>query len=505
MYEMTKDLSRGCQLGIIGAGTMGQGIAQVALQGGLTVLLNDVRPEAAAAGRDAVIKRINRLAEKGQLPSAQIAEMDRSFVVAHELGELRECEFVIEAVYEDLALKHDIFRVLEDAVRPDCILASNTSSLLIADIARPCRHRSRIAGMHFFNPVPRMRLVEVVRAPETCDEVVETLMALGKRLGREPIIARDGPGFIVNLGGRAYTTEAMHLLQENVASPEQIDAIMRDCCHFPMGPCELVDLTGIDVNFPVTKVIHEGYERDPRLRTAYPHRALFAAGRYGRKSGSGFYRYDANGEKMGTSTADFAADSRSAPVVVLAERDERLISFLAAVGLTVQQDDGRSPILAAPCGEDCSSFASRTGVDFRRLVAVDLSCDTERRVTLMSPPGATPEPLHAVATAIIASGRTVTTIKDSPGFVALRIRAMVANLGCEMAQMGVAPPAEIDRAIMLGLNYPKGPLAIAEEIGLPRLLSVLERMQALTGDDRYRPSQWLRRRAQLQLPVHTPD
>jgi 3-hydroxybutyryl-CoA dehydrogenase len=186
---------------------------------------------------------------------------------------------------------------------------------------------------------------------------------------------------------------------------------------------------------------------------------------------------------------------------VLAEPDELLASFAAAIGLQACAEDGRSPILGAPFGEDCSTFAARTGVDFRRLVAIDLSCDSSQRVTLMTPPGADAGALAAVAAAIVATGRAVTAIKDSPGFVALRIRAMIANLGCEMAQIGVAAPSEIELAMTLGLNYPKGPLAIADEIGPRRLMTVLEELQTITGDDRYRPSLWLRRRAQLGLPI----
>jgi 3-hydroxybutyryl-CoA dehydrogenase len=489
------------RLGVIGAGAMGQGIAQVALQGGITVVLHDAREGGAAAGRDAIVQRLDRLAEKGQIAAGDLAAMRDRLVLAGKLADFADCDAVIEAVFEDLAVKNDIFRALDGIVRPDCILASNTSSIPIAAIARPCRERGRVAGMHFFNPVPRMRLVEVIRAPDTRDEVVTTLVALGKRLGRTPVVAKDGPGFIVNFGGRAYTTEAMRILYETVASPAQIDAIMRDCCGFPMGPCELIDLTGVDVNFPVTNIIHAGYDLDPRLRTAYPHRALFESGRFGRKTGGGFFRYDETGRKIDPPSPDFAAGGAPASSVVLAEANEALTAFAAAAGMKVIADDGQSPILAAPMGEDCATFAARTNVDFRRLVAVDLSCDVSRRVTLMTPPGGDAAALNAVAAAVIGSGRAVTAIKDSPGFVALRIRAMVANLGCEMAQIGVAAPAEIDLAMTMGLNYPKGPFATAAELGPRRVTAALETIQAITGEDRYRPSLWLRRRAQLNLPI----
>ena len=491
------------RLGVVGAGAMGQGIAQVALQGGLTVVLHDARAGGAAQGRDVVIQRLDRLAEKGQIASDDLRAMEQRLIVASGLTDFAACDAVIEAVFEDLAVKREIFGALENIVRPDCILATNTSSLSIGAVARACKAPRRVAGMHFFNPVPRMRLVEVVRGPDTDDEVVAALVALGTQLGRTPVVAKDGPGFIVNLGGRAYTTECMRILHEQVASPAQIDAIMRDGCHFPMGPCELNDLTGIDVNFPVTKIIHAGYDLDPRLRTSYPHRALFEAGRLGRKTGVGFYRYDETGRKVDPPSPDFTAKGPPAKTVVLAELDDALRAFATAVGLQAGPEDGRSPILAAPFGADCATFAARSGADFRRLVAVDLSCDTGLRVTLMTAPGAEAGALDAVSAAIDAAGRKVTAIKDSPGFVALRIRAMIANLGSEMVQIGIASPAEIDLAMTLGLNYPKGPLAIATELGPRRLMSVLEELQAITGDDRYRPSLWLRRRALLGLAIDT--
>jgi 3-hydroxybutyryl-CoA dehydrogenase len=493
------------RLGIVGAGAMGQGIAQVALQGGLPVLLHDAREGAAPAARNAVIERLGRLAEKGHFRSDELAAMRDRIALAGGLQDFARCDAIIEAISEDLTAKTALFATLEAIVGPHCILASNTSSLLIAAIARSCRRRARVAGMHFFNPVPLMRLVEVVAGPETGANVVAALVTLGKRLGRTPVVARDGPGFIVNFGGRAYATEAMRILHEGVATPAQIDAIMRDCCGFRMGPCELMDLTGIDVNFPVTEVIRDGYDNDPRLRTAFPHRALFISGRFGRKTGAGHFRYDAAGRKIDPPSPDFAVEGALPRAVVGVEADPALSAFAAAIGLDLRSsDDGASPILAAPLGEDCASFAERTGADFRRLVAVDLSCDTGRRATLMTAPGADPAALAGVAKAVALSGRAVTAIKDSPGFVAQRIRAMIANLGCEMAQIGIAAPVELDLAMTLGLNYPLGPLALAAEIGPKRLLDLLQRLQAITGEDRYRPSAWLRRRAQLGLPIHTP-
>jgi 3-hydroxybutyryl-CoA dehydrogenase len=493
-------------IGIVGAGAMGQGIAQVALQGGMSVVVHDAKAGAAQAGVEQVFRHLERSVEKGRLTAAAVEAMRGRVTVAESLQGFAGCGVVIEAVFEDLALKQEIFRELEGIVGEDCIIASNTSSLLIAAIARPCRRRERIAGLHFFNPVPLMSLVEVVRGPETADDTVRQLIELAIAMDRTPVVARDAPGFIVNHGGRAYTTEAMRLLHERIATPAQIDAVMRDCCGFRMGPCELMDLTGVDVNYPVTQSIYRGFSDDPRLKTSFPHLALLEAGRLGRKSRLGHYAYDDDGRMAAPPSPDHVSEAKPAERLVLAEADASLRDFATDLGAElVIRDDGEAPILAVPLGEDCTSFAVRTGTDFRRLVALDLSCDTSRRVTLMSAPGANPAFCDAVAALVARSGRAATLIHDSPGFIAQRIRAMIANLGCEMAQIGIAEPSEIDVAMRLGLNYPAGPLELAEELGLASVVAVLRSLQAITGEDRYRPSQWLRRRALLGLPVYTPD
>ncbi len=494
------------RVGVVGAGAMGQGIAQVAATGGANVLLYDSNEQNAQSARDAVCGRIDRQVEKGRIDADDAKRMRERLVVAAALDDFASCHVVIEAIFEDLAIKQELFARLEDIVSDDCVLASNTSSLLIASIARTCRVRTRIGGMHFFNPVPLMRLVEIVRGPDTDAATLAFMSTLGERMGRTPVTVKDAPGFLVNLGGRAYTTEGMRLLHEGVATPAQIDAVMRDCGGFRMGPCELMDLTGVDVNFPVSQLIHDGYMGDPRLKTSFPHRSLFEAGRFGRKTGQGNYLYGEGGEKTGDESSDHVTDADPAPVVALVEAEDELLEFADTLDCRVlEEDDGECPLLAAPLGEDCSSFAARTGTDHTRLVGVDLYCNTQDRVTVMTTPGAHLEHRNAVAALIAGSGRKVTAIADSTGFIAQRMQAMVANLGCEMAQIGIASPEEIDLAMKLGLNYPRGPLELADHLGLDVTLAILERMHWITGDDRYRPSLWLKRRALLDLPCHTPN
>jgi len=482
-------------LGVVGAGAMGQGIAQVSAAAGLQTRVLDAADGAAARAIDAIAGRFDRLVEKGRMGADEaVAAADRLRAVA-SIADLAGCDVVIEAVVEDSDAKQRVFRDLEHHVREDCILASNTSSIPIATIARGSARPDRIAGMHFFNPVPLMKLVEVVRAVDTGDETVAVLMALGERLGRVPVEVRDTPGFLVNLAGRAYTTEALHILDEGVATPSQMDAIMRDCCGFRMGPFELMDLTGIDVNFPVTEIIHEGFMRDPRLRTTRAHREKFEAGHLGRKTGRGWYRY-ADGGAVDVASPDFETSVAPAARMIVADGPgSRAAQFCDASAIAwVSDDDGTSPILFGSGLFDAASQTAAARCDPGRVVLIDLAFDTARRVTLMGSCATDPNVMAAAAAAIAARGRAVTVINDSIGFVAPRMIAMIANLGHWIVEQGLAAPGDVDRAVKLGLNYPLGPLEWGERMGLSNVVAILSQLAHADQDRRYRPTRGLQRR-----------
>lgn len=490
-------------IGVVGCGAMGQGIIQVALQGGMKVIAHDALDGGAAAGAQKVAGRLDRLVEKGKLDAADATAMKEKLVVSGGIEDLAPCGVVVEAVFEDIDVKRDLFTAIEGVVAEDAIIASNTSSLPIGSIARVCKRPERIAGLHFFNPVPLMRLVEIIQGPATDDAVIEKLVTVGERFGRTPVVVKDSPGFLVNLGGRAFTTEGLHLAHEAVATPAQVDAVMRDCGHFRMGPFQLMDLTGIDVNYPVSMIVFEQFLNDPRLRTTPLHRALFEAGRFGRKTQQGHFTYDEKGQAIDPPSPDHVTDAVPVTTVAVAtEGDDALAELLERAGLNVRTDDGSMPVVAALYGEDATGFAARTGIDHTRLVAVDTTGDTSKRVTLMTAPAADPAHRDALAAAFGKAGIAPTVIQDSPGFILQRMRAMIANLGCEMAQIALATPADIDTAMKLGLNYPKGPLEIAEEMGVTRTYAIISAIHDATRDPRYRPSLWLRRRALLGLGAH---
>lgn len=483
-------------LGVVGAGAMGAGIAQAAAASGIDVHLFDAREQAARQACDAIGTRLDKRVEQGKLAPDEARKTKGHLHPEGDLAGLKHCDVVIEAIVEDLGAKTGLFEQLESLMRPEAILASNTSSIPIGALAAGGRHRGRFAGMHFFNPVPVMKLVEVIAGPDTEAEVLDQLAGLARRMGKTPVRVRDTPGFLVNFGGRAYPTEALAIVQENVATPAQVDAVMRDCHGFRMGPFELMDLTGMDVNFPVTRFVHECYFYDPRLRSTPLHRYMVETGQLGRKTGRGFFRHG-EGASDTAHEPGFEADPAAA---VFVHGGSSLLRELASEcgAHLLDSDDGRSPVLIAPLGEGCTAHVCREGLDHRRTVAVDTLGDMRSRVTIMAAPGVDEHAVQSVG-ALLSSRRKVTLIGDSPGFIGQRVAAMVANLGCEMAQSGVASVEDIDCAMRLGLNYPLGPLETADALGVKSIHLILQRLQALTGDDRYRPSQWLRRRAQLGL------
>ena len=504
---MTLDINRpDLTVGVVGTGAMGRGIAQVTAQGGIKAVMFDAAAGGAAKAKAAILETLKGLVAKGRLTDADVAKTDANLGIAESLSDLKGCHIVVEAVFENLEVKQKLFGELEAVVAPDAILASNTSSIRIASIARALKHRERVCGMHYFNPVPLMKLVEVIRAADTAQWVVAAMTALGQRQTRVPVVVGDTPGFLVNLGGTAIGTEGLRIMQEGRASPSQVDAVMRDTCGFRMGPFELMDLTGIDVNFPARKIIYEGFFHDRRMTPSPYHESLYAAGRLGRKTGGGWYAYDSKGAKIDPGADHAPPAAPAASVVIMDPHNKKLTSLIGGDGARMLgADDGESPILVAPIGKDCTTTAIELELDPKRTVAVDLTGDTGKRLTVMTAPGADLAVRDSAVALLAKSGTKVTVIKDSPGFIAQRMCAMIANLGCEMAMIGIASAQDVDTAMTLGLNYPHGPLALADWLGVKECHEILVQLQAITGDDRYRPSQWLRRRAQLGLSATLPD
>lgn len=501
-------------IGIVGTGVMGRGIAQVAAEGGMNVLLADARLEAVAEAQRFCADMIARKAEKGQIPQAQadaaIARI-RTTPAGPDAGyaAFAGCDLVVEAVAERMDVKHAVVAGLEAAVRDDCIVATNTSSLPVTGIAAKARLPGRVAGFHFFNPVPLMRLVEVVGGVLTEPHVLDALDRVAKRMGRVPVRTTDTPGFLVNHAGRAFSTEALRIVSEGVCDHADIDRIMTDAAGFRLGPFELLDLTGLDVSHPVMESIYHQYYEEPRYRPVYITAQRYAAGLYGRKVGRGFYDYpDGKALKPAEAPAP-RVDLSGVPVWIsrrYADETEALAGVIAAAGARVEAgsrpSDGALVILT-PFGEDATTAALAEDLDPTRTVAIDCLLPLERRRTLMRTPvtdGAALEAAHAL---FAADGTPVTVIRDSAGFVAQRILAAIVNIGADIAQQRIAAPGDIDTAVELGLGYPRGPLKLGDHLGPHRILRILSNLQAFYGDPRYRPSPWLKRRALLGVKLTT--
>jgi 3-hydroxybutyryl-CoA dehydrogenase len=278
------------RLGVVGLGTMGAGIAQLAIEAGLDTIALEVDREGAERARVRIAHFLGRKVEKGQLEAAARDDALARLCLVSDAAELDGCGLVIEAVFEDLAAKRDVFDALEQACGPDAILATNTSALSVGAIAEGLEHPDRVVGMHFFNPAPLMSLVEIVRAPRTRDDVVETAAAVAQRLGRRPIRCADTPGFVVNRVLIPLLNDCVRVLDEAGVSPEDLDTAMTLGAGWPLGPCALLDLVGIDVHVHASETLHEALGEE-RMAPPERLRELLRAGKLGRKSGEGFYAY----------------------------------------------------------------------------------------------------------------------------------------------------------------------------------------------------------------------
>lgn len=498
-------------IGIVGTGAMGRGIAQIAAQAGLQVRLFDANTAAIDAALNYLRETFDKLTAKGKMTAEQANAATANFSAAAALEDLADCDMVVEAIVEKLEVKRELFVRLESMLRADAILASNTSSLSITAIGAACQRPERVVGFHFFNPVPLMKVVEVIDGLRTDPAVGDTLMALSHRLGHTPVRCKDMPGFIVNHAGRGMNTEGLKIAGEGVASFAEIDAIMREQAGFRMGPFELMDLTGLDVSHPVMESIYRQFFDEARYRPAAIASVRCAGGLYGRKSGEGFYAYP-DGQKVVPPEAP-APTAKPASVWISRahERGHAAVArLLAQLGVTPEAGNAPSAnalIIVTPYGEDATTCAIEQGLDATRVVAIDTLFPFEnakRRVLMTNP--ATRADMRDAAHALFASdGTPVTVIRDSAGFVAQRIVGIIVSIATDIAQQRIATPSDIDRAVTLGLGYPKGPLNLGDALGADAILQILRTVQRVTGDMRYRPSLWLARRAALGLSLLTEE
>ena len=382
-------------IGVIGAGTMGTGIAQIAASHNHSVILYDISETQINQSKDSLSKILMRQVEKKRMSEQEINSILERIKFTTNLADCTDCKLIIEAIVEDLTAKKELFQKLETYISDTCVLSSNTSSLSIASISSVFDSPERFLGVHFFNPAPLMKLVEIIPGISTSNEVTQFTRQLIDSWDKTTVIAKDTPGFIVNRVARPFYGEALRIYEEGIAEPATIDWAMKEIGGFRMGPFELMDLIGNDVNYKVTESVFKEFYYDPRFKPSFTQKRLVEAGRLGKKSGIGFYDY-------------------------------------------------------------------REGAE-------------------------TPKPI---------------TDKELGDKVFNRILAMLINEAADAVFMNIATAKEVDQAMVYGVNYPKGLLAWADEIGLSYVLDTMSALQVEYREDRYRPNPLLKRMVRNGVLFH---
>ena len=505
---MAQDLSNAVVL-VAGAGEMGTGIAQVAAQSGHRVFLYDNREGMADGSLRNLEKTFQKLVARGKVEQDDAEHALARIRPIHRLDDAANAALVIEAVNEDLGIKRRLFAELEDRLDGGAVLATNTSSLSIAAIAADLRRPGRVVGMHFFNPAPVMKLVEVVSGLETDPAVADAVFDLAGRWGKVAVHATSTPGFIVNRIARPFYAEALELLQERVCDHATLDACLRGA-GFRMGPCELMDLIGHDTNFAVTESVYHANFMDRRYKPSLVQKALVESGRLGRKSGHGFYRYGPDARTGGPDVPVHAFRPPDSGGVILHGRDfvadllgERLRSLGLSFGQVggsgwtgIESPDGQLRLTdglpASALGENVSVFdlPITGGRDISLAVACSSRASAEWRARGVG--------------WLSALGFVPRIIGDAPGLLVARTVAMLINEAADAVQQCVCTESGADDAMKLGVNYPMGPFEWLSRWGLPPVVCLLDRLDAYYRGERYRVSPLLRQRA-WSMPGHEDD
>ena len=501
------DLS-GAPVLVIGAGIMGAGIAQVAAQAGQRVMLFDARDGAAAEARARLAATLDGLVNKGRLAAEAAQQTLARIVPVARLEDVADARLAVEAIVENLDAKRALFAQLEAVLAPEAVLATNTSSISVTALAKGLRQPGRLVGMHFFNPVPLMKLVEVVSGLHTEPAVAEAIFELSFRWGKVPVHARSTPGFIVNRIARPYYAETLALLQEQAAAPQVLDACLK-AAGFRMGPCELMDLIGHDTNFAVTSSVYEANFYDKRFAPSLVQRELVDGGLLGRKSGRGFYRYPEGVPAL--PVAQHAAPATAHAVTV---------HGAGPIADALEQAAARAlePQGWGPARERDSGWAGLS-IDGARLLMTDGRTAAARaaefgshELAVFDRPMQLPAPsgsalAYAVADGaseawrvqapawLAALGYSPLPLADAPGLVVARTVAMLVNEAADAVQQGVCSESGADAAMKLGVNYPAGPFEWLAGWSAREIVALLDALDAHYRGERYRASPWLRRRA----------
>ena len=511
-------------IGVLGAGTMGAGIAQLAAKAGAETLLYDPIEAALEAGLRKARDGHGKEAARGRLSAEEAAAASERLHAVGELAQLRDCGLVIEAVPERLELKHELLEGLSSIVAEDCVLATNTSSMLVTEIARAASVPERVVGMHFFNPAPVMRLLEVVAGERSGEQPLLIAEATGRAMGKTVIRAADGPGFLVNRCNRPFGLEALRMLQERLGEIETIDRVCRMAGGFRMGPFELMDLVGVDTGFEVSKSFYAQSFGEPRWKPSPITTRYVAAGLHGRKSGRGYYDYSGTAEGASYRTEDpgpIEAEVEGGEGVVVISGAGPLATELreaaTAAGYEVRSPHAPSGGVLPSLAIDCTGSPLEAEGEVEPSGGAQLLLCARASLTRLNP-GGSAVGFHALppladahlveltrtesSSPVAAAraerffhtlGKHVAWVGDAPGLVLGRIVCQVINEAAFALGEGVGSAEDIDRGMELGVGHPRGPFAWADQIGLEHVLAVLNALCDEYREERYRPAPALRR------------
>ena len=484
---------------VVGAGIMGAGITQVAAQAGHSVLLYDVSEGAAAKAIETLEATFDKLVRKGKITSDSATQSLANISIANALEDGASVGLVIEAIVEDLATKQKLFSKLERVVSKDCVLATNTSSISVTAIANCLQHPERLVGMHFFNPAPLMKLVEVVSGLQTSASVAKQLFKLSCQWGKVPVHARSTPGFIVNRIARPFYAETLSILQEQVSTPTVIDACFR-AAGFRMGPCQLMDLIGHDTNFAVTSTMYEANFYDKRFMPSLVQRELVEGGLLGRKSKQGFYDYheNASNEKLREiRPIDSFPNAKSLQVHGSGNVSNYLKKALEKHNYKYEEMKDSSWCGVSVDGAILHLSNGLTASEIGREVAVfDLPVRFEENQVMAYSVSvrASKAWVEAVPIWLRVLGFAPQVITDTPGLILARTIAMLINEAADAVHQGVCTEKAADQAMKLGVNYPQGPFEWLDSWSASAVIEVLAHLDSYYSGERYRVSPWLRQK-----------
>jgi 3-hydroxybutyryl-CoA dehydrogenase len=504
-------------IGVVGAGTMGAGIAQVAATGGLQVKLLDAVDGAADAARERIGGFLDRAVAREKLTAEGAQEAKARIEAVAVAEELEDCFLVIEAVAEKLEVKQQLFKQLAGTCGEQTVLATNTSSLPVTAIAAAVPVPGRVVGMHFFNPVPLMQLVEVVAGMNSEPRALDVARAVGAAMGREVIDASDGPGFLVNRVSRPFLLEAQQLLSEGLADAATIDRALRLGGGFRMGPFELSDLVGVDVGYDIARSFYELGHGEPRWRPSTIPPQMIAGGRLGRKSGRGYYNYPQDAEYRPADPPPQQIESASGIVDVIGTNAVagELRRLAEAAGYEVGGAAGAPRVITVDARDDVAgeglddvrgaitllcagnSLAAAAGARDRSGFHCLPPLSETRAVEVTRTKATSEETITATRHFFHAIGKHVIEVGDAPGLVLGRIVCQLINEASFALQERVGTAADVDKGVQLGLNYPRGPFQWLDQIGRAQVVATLDALQREVGGDRYRVAGILRRAAQM--------